>query len=473
MPNNMWLGLMCVSTITVSIGFTCYYVPLVATLVLPWITLATLLTLFYRPTPITIKRIEAPLSSNVISHVSEIINGASTLRASTPAREALVTELYSHIDAFLRIHLTSFECYGWVTTRSHFVSVLIYFLLGLFTVHMRYHVLPGVLVALLIKSYVMMFSVYLVLHASAEVQRGFNCVERLYHYEKDLDTERPQRLEGFNVDKSWPAKGAIEIRNVSMRYRTDLPLSLKDTTLSVHGGEKVGIVGRTGAGKSTLLSVLLGLTDPASGSILIDDIDITKIGVHDLRDALAVIPQDPTLFAGSVRSNLDPRNEKSDEELTRTLCRVGLMHETQSGRSSTSDQQVTDLHKPAKIQRPLTLDMRLSPGGDNLSSGQRQLLSLARAMVRNTRIILIDEATSGVDHETDQRVQVVLREGFRHCTVLAIAHRIGTVRDYDRIVVMDGGSVAEVGSPRDLWDRSGLFYDLCIASGVKRADLRA
>ncbi len=207
-------------------------------------------------------------------------------------------------------------------------------------------------------------------------------------------------------------------------------------------------------GPATLFSLLLGFTDPCEGTITLDGIDIMTIGVRSLRRAVAIIPQEPTLFSGTVRSNLDPARERTDEELELALLRTGLSlpHSPQQG--------------------DLSLHSRVSVGGANLSSGQRQLLSLARALVRPAAVTLIDEATAAVDHAADARIQAMLRDALADRTVLVVAHRIHTVKDCDHVVVLEGGAVAELGTPKELFAREGgLFRELCEKSGVTAEDL--
>ena len=435
-----------------SVAFTIYYVPLVAAILVPWLGIAFLLSLLYRPTPLAIKRLEAPHSSDVIAHISELIAGASTIRTSPAAEKELITEMHTKIDTLNRIHFSSFSANAWIGIRADSFSCLLYLAIGLLALRLRYTIIPGVVMTLLMNSLDIIYNVREGLNSLSEVQRGTNCIERLSYYTHNIPFERPN-THNFNPRKSWPERGTIEFKNLSMRYRPNLPLALKDLSLRIEGGEKIGIVGRTGAGKSTIFSVLLGMVDASRGSLLVDGIDIIKIGVNDLRQAMAVIPQEPTLFVGTIRSNLDPRKEKSDEDLLRALQRTGLL----------------DGDGIRKI--PLSLDYVLSPGGANLSSGQRQLLSLARAMVRNTRIILVDEATSGVDYETDEKIQAMLMKEFEGRTVVTIAHRIHTIIGYDKIAVIDGGRVAEFGTPRDLWStKEGIFRGLCDGSGVVDSD---
>jgi len=227
----------------------------------------------------------------------------------------------------------------------------------------------------------------------------------------------------------WPEEGSVEYDNVTMRYRPSLPTALKGVTFRVNPREKVGIVGRTGSGKSSILQVLFRLVEIEQGSIKIGGLDIRAVGLRALRSRIGVIPQDPTLFSGTLRVNLDPTFSCNDEELLDALSRVYLST-FQSGSESICD-----------------LNMRVEEAGRNFSVGQRQLICVARALVRRCRIIILDEATASVDTDTDMRIQQTIRTHFADATVLTIAHRLETIMHCDRIILIDRGRVAEEGEP--------------------------
>jgi ABC-type multidrug transport system fused ATPase/permease subunit len=235
------------------------------------------------------------------------------------------------------------------------------------------------------------------------------------------------------------------MRNYSSRYRPGLDLVLKGLSFSVKSGEKIGIVGRTGAGKSSMVMALFRIVEPASGCLLIDGMDISTIGLQDLRSRITIIPQEPVLFEGTVRENLDPFKRESDLELWRALESAHLRDKIESMDGK--------------------LDAKILQGGENLSVGQRQLICLARAILRRSKILLMDEATAAIDVETDSIIQATIRSEFRNCTVLTIAHRINTVMDSDRILVLDQGRVAEFDSPAHLMRNSrSIFYSLAMES---------
>jgi ABC-type multidrug transport system fused ATPase/permease subunit len=272
-----------------------------------------------------------------------------------------------------------------------------------------------------------------------------NSVERLTHYVDTIEAEpfdapaAGRAPAPSPLPPSWPAKGALEFRDYRMSYRAGTPEVLHGVSFAVRGGEKVGIVGRTGSGKSSLMVSLFRLIEDRchSGQILLDGVDVDGVGVSALRRELAIIPQEPVLFSGSMRSNLDPAGQATggDAQLWAALDRVGL-------------KAVVERLKGG-------LDAPVAEFGENLSAGQKQLVCLARVLLRKCRIVLLDEATSSVDFATDQLMQRTIKDCFEGATILTIAHRLNTVIDCDRILVMDAGVVAESGSPHELLGRAG------------------
>lgn len=246
---------------------------------------------------------------------------------------------------------------------------------------------------------------------------------------------------------SWPRNGQIQFVDFSCRYRKDTERVLKKINFVIKGGEKVGVVGRTGAGKSSLVLSLFRLVEADEGRILIDGVDISSLGLHRLRRALTILPQDPVLFAGSLRDNLDPAGERSEGELWKALERAHLRQFVQT--------------------LPKQLDTTVGDGGNNLSMGQRQLVCLARTLLCQTRVLVLDEATAAVDLETDSLVQATIHSAFTSCTVIAIAHRLSTILDYDRILVLDHGRILEFDSPKVLMaDPNSAFYSLATEAGL-------
>ncbi|KAI0422139.1 ABC transporter family protein [Xylaria grammica] len=412
---------------------------------------------YYRASAREVKRFESVLRSAVFAKFSEGISGVASIRAYG-LQGRLVEDLRNAIDDMNSAYYLTFSNQRWLSLRLDLIGNLLVFTTGILVVTSRFSVPPSIggLVLSYILSIVQMlqFSV----RQLAEVENGMNAVERLLHYGTQLEEEAPEHT--VDVRSSWPEKGEIVFNNVEMRYRANLPLVLKGLSMHIKGGERIGIVGRTGAGKSSIMSTLFRLVEISGGRITIDGIDIATIGLHDLRSRLAIIPQDPTLFHGTVRSNLDPFSEHSDPDLWSALRQADLV----SVGAEPNDKDPGRIH----------LDSVVEEEGLNFSLGQRQLMALARALVRGSRIIVCDEATSSVDMETDDKIQKTMAIGFKGRTLLCIAHRLRTIIGYDRICVMDAGRIAELGTPLELWEiQGGIFRGMCERSGIRHDDLAA
>merc|ERR1712194_432173 len=275
----------------------------------------------------------------------------------------------------------------------------------------------------------------------AQVEAEMNSVERVMFYANSVEAEGASQTKLDPKPSEWPSIGDIKIQHTSMRYR-DGPLVLKDVTVAVKGGEKVGVFGRTGSGKSSLMNALFRITEmePDGGKIIIDGLDIANIGLNPLRLSLSIIPQDPVMFSNTVRYNLDPFKEKSEYELWDALKKVQLAE--------------------AIAVMPGGLDEQVAEGGENFSQGQRQLLCIARSLLRKPKILVMDEATASIDNTTDAALQSMIRENFASATVLTIAHRLNTIMDSDRVLVLDDGNVAEFDTPAALMNQGGIFASM-------------
>ena len=288
---------------------------------------------------------------------------------------------------------------------------------------------------------------------ASELETKMNAVERVVEYlDKPLESDHetaPKVLAALPT--AWPQKGKLEVTGLNMRYRPGLPLVLKDLTFTAMAGEKLGVCGRTGSGKSSLFVALFRVVEPASGTIAIDGVDASTLGLHLLRSKMAMIPQDPFMFAGTIRTNLDPFDEHPEVALWEVLAKVGLRS------------MVEDAAKK--------MDMEVVDNGANFSLGQRQLLCMGRALLRNSRVLMMDEATASVDMDSDALIQRTVREAFADCTVLTIAHRLNTIMDSDKVAFLDNGTMAEFGDPADLLkDKNGLFTKLVEQSGKKNSE---
>ncbi|KAK2767541.1 hypothetical protein FQN54_003698 [Arachnomyces sp. PD_36] len=432
---------------------------------------------YYRASARELKRHEAVLRSSVFSQFGEGISGTASIRAYG-LQDRFVSQLRKSIDEMNGAYFLTFSNQRWLGLRLDAVGTTMVLVTGILVVTSRFNVSPSIsgLVLSYILATVQMFQ--FTVRQLAEMENDMNSTERLHYYGTQIEEEAPLHL--ADVDKSWPQTGSISFTDVEMRYRAGLPLVLRGLNMDVAGGERIGIVGRTGAGKSSIMSALFRLTELSGGSIKIDDVNIATIGLHDLRSRLAIIPQDPALFRGTVRSNLDPFNEHTDLELWSALRKADLVDEEEESPPANGTNEADD-EKPAPSPTQPThhrhqrihLDMTVDEEGLNFSLGQRQLMALARALVRDSRIIVCDEATSSVDFETDQKIQQTMATVFKGKTLLCIAHRLRTIIHYDRICVMDQGRIAELDTPIRLWEGSageGVFRGMCDRSGIKRED---
>lgn len=432
------------ATFAIILAYFWYFIAAIVPLVAIFLVAAW----YYRASAREIKRHEALLRSVVFSKFSEAVYGTTTIRAYG-IQDHFLTTIRQRIDEFNGAYFLTFSNQRWLSLRLDFIGLIMIFILGMLVVTSRFTVDPSS--GGLVLSYMLsiMGTFQFVVRQMAEVENDMNNTERVHYYGTALEEEAPQKI--GQVAESWPQKGEIIFDHVQLRYRAGLPLVLKDITVKVEGGERIGVVGRTGAGKSSIMQALFRLVELSGGSITIDGINISTIGLQDLRSRLAIIPQDPTLFKGTIRTNLDPFDEHSDAELWDALRKSNL-----SGGE----------------KGDLGLDSNVEEEGLNFSLGQRQLMALARALVRDSKIIICDEATSSVDFATDQKVQETM-EAFRGKTLLTIAHRLKTIIGYDRICVMDQGQVAELGPPLELYDQDGIFRSMCEKGGVKREDILA
>ncbi|QUC18541.1 uncharacterized protein UV8b_02782 [Ustilaginoidea virens] len=433
-----------------------YFHWFVVTLV-PLYTLFVLSASYYRASAREVKRFESVMRSNVFAKFGEGLSGVACIKAYG-LQTRFIKELRESIDEMDSAYFLTFSNQRWLSVRLDMVGVALTFTVAILVVTSRFSVNPSI--GGLVLSYIlsigqlMQFSI----RQLAEVENGMNAVERLQYYGTELEEEAP--LHTVNVRESWPEKGEIIFDDIRMRYRENLPLVLQGLSMHIRGGERVGIVGRTGAGKSSVMSALFRLVEISGGAIHIDGINISTIGLYDLRSRLAIIPQDPTLFRGTVRSNLDPFDEHDDLKMWSALRQADLVPDDASFNDGTGD--------PSRIN----LDSVVEEDGLNFSLGQRQLMALARALVRGSQIIVCDEATSSVDLETDDKVQRTMASAFRGKTLLCIAHRLRTIIGYDRICVMDAGLIAELDTPLALWQRGGIFRSMCDRSGIRQEDIQ-
>ncbi|XP_047650496.1 multidrug resistance-associated protein 1-like isoform X1 [Phacochoerus africanus] len=413
--------------------------------VIPLVFLYFTIQRYYMASSRQIRRLAGASRSPVISHFSETLSGVSTIRAFG-YEQRFIRQNKELVNENLICFYNSVIANRWLSVRLEFLGNLMVLFAALLAV-LAGDSIDSAIVGLSI-SYALNItqSLNFWVRKACEIETNAVSIERVCEYE-NMDKEAPWIM-SKRPPSQWPNKGIVEFINYQARYRDDLSLALQDITFQTHEEEKIGIVGRTGAGKSTLSNCLFRIVERSGGKILIDGIDISTIGLHDLRGKLNIIPQDPVLFSGTLQMNLDPLDKYSDGELWEVLELCHLKEFVQS--------------------LPKKLLHEISEGGENLSVGQRQLICLARALLRKTKILILDEATASIDFETDSLVQTTIRKEFSDCTILTIAHRLHSVMDSDRVLVLDSGRIAEFETPQKLICQKGRFFEMLTEAGIRQ-----
>ncbi|KAF4042415.1 ABC transporter [Phytophthora infestans] len=429
-------------SVLVTLATISYVTPIFMVILLPVLVGYYISQRYFIKSSRELQRLDSISRSPVFALLSETLDGLPTIRAYR-AETQFSTKNEELIDRNQRAYFLNFAVNCWLALRLEFAGTLIAAFAALTAVlaHSSDPERGAAFAGLAGVSLTYAFSVTQSLNWSvrmlSQLQTQMVSVERIKNYTV-MDVEAELTSVGkLPPAQEWPSAGAIEFRNVNLRYRPGLPRVLRNLSLSIRPQEKIGIVGRTGAGKSSLVVALMRLVELDSGSLVIDGLDISTIGLHELRNKISIIPQDPVLFSGTVRSNVDPFDQYTDEQIWTSLRRAHLAHVVSA------------------------LDGPVDEKGSNFSVGERQLLCIARALLKRSRIILMDEATASIDTETDRKIQRSIREEFRDCTCLTIAHRINTILDADRILVMERGAVGEFDTPKALQKKQdGLFKAL-------------
>jgi len=400
----------------------------------------------YRACSRELKRLDSISLSPVFQLFTESMDGAATIRAFGSSERMLqitIDRLEYNTQAWLKNNLVN----RWMGVRLDWIGV------GLVSVTAAACVIVvdlnttvgGVTVDSGIVGLILSYAVVVTgqlnwgVRNVSDVEQQMTGVQRIANMaETEPESWDPIEGKAVQVPDHWPTTGVLEVKELSLRYRPGLPLVLDSVSFGpVAPGNRVGVCGRTGSGKSTLALALFRMVEPASGAILLDGIDTQGVPLATLRNNLAMVPQDPTLFGGTVRYNIDPTGIHSDADISNAIAAVGM---------------------DAWVDRSGGLTADIADGGTDLSAGQRQLLCLARVLLKQPRVLCMDEATSSLDHATDERIQTLLRKRdgpLGAATIIAIAHRLETIVDYDEICVLDKGKVAEFGPPKELLQRSG------------------
>ncbi|XP_026426274.1 ABC transporter C family member 10-like [Papaver somniferum] len=404
---------------------------------IPMIFVVILLQRYYSASAKEFMQINGTTKSIIASHLGESIAGAMTIRAFEE-EDRFFSENLDLIDNSAGPSFHIFSANEWLILRLEMFCAIILCSSALVMVLLPTKTFGSGFIGMAL-SYGLSLNLYLTVavHYKCTLTNDIVSVERLNQY-LHIPSEAPELVEGNRPFSSWPAVGRVEIHNLEIRYRLNTPIVLHGISCIFEGGHKIGIVGRTGSGKSTLIGALFRLVEPVGGKIIIDDIDISTIGLHDLRSRLGIIPQDPTLFNGTVRYNLDPISQHTDQEIWEVLGKCQLRETVQ--------------------EKEKGLDSSVQQDGVNWSMGQRQLFFLGRALLRRSQILVLDEATASIDSATDYILQKTMRTEFEKCTVITVGHRIPTVMDSTMVLGISDGKIVEYDEPMKLIAEEGSLF---------------
>ncbi|XP_020593694.1 ABC transporter C family member 5 [Phalaenopsis equestris] len=406
---------------------------------------------YYMASSSELVRMVSIQKSPIINLFGESIAGASTIRGFGQEKRFIKRNLYL-LDCYSRPFFYSKAAIQWLCLRMELLSTFVFAFCMTLLVSLPHGSIDPSMAGLAVTYGINLnarFSRWIL--SFCKLENKIVSIERIQQF-CDIPSEAPAIIDDSRPPPWWPGNGKIELLDLQARYKENLPIVLRGVTCTFPGGKKIGIVGRTGSGKSTLIQALFRLIEPTHGKIIIDDIDISTIGLHDLRSRLSIIPQDPTLFEGTIRGNLDPLEEHYDYEVWQALDKCQL--------------------REAIRQKKQKLDSPVLENGENWSVGQRQLIALGRALLKRARILVLDEATASVDTATDNLIQQVIRREFKDCTVCTIAHRIPTVVDSDFILVLNEGKVAEFDRPQKLLeDKTSMFMRLASEYSIRSSCL--
>lgn len=397
----------------------------------------------------------------ISTHQGEIMSGCSTIRAFNSEEHAIEMDAENQ-NHHLLAQQVSFATFTWYSTRLMFASSASTLLTGTLCLYSKFKGADPIMIAMAFQQVVHLgYRINGLVHITGDFEKKMASIQKCF---KLLDIPQENKSQPEFKDKAWPSKGGIKFTEVRLKYRPTTEEVLRKLSLEIKGGEKIGVVGRTGAGKSTITLALTRIIELSGGTIEVDGVDIGKISLQQVREAITIIPQEPTLFKGSVRFNLDPENTRTDKEILDLLGKAGLVElilkkkKEEEEKKKELDAKLTPeqlAHAMAlkQIEDDSLLNYQIQAGGDNLSSGEKSLICICRAILRKNKIVILDEATANIDIETEQVIQKLIKESFKSCTMIVVAHRLQTIIESDRVLVLDLGKVAEFDTPSVLRKR--------------------
>ncbi|KAF9466027.1 multidrug resistance-associated ABC transporter [Collybia nuda] len=452
---TLWKFMSTLTSVLGTMTLVFYTFPLLGTIFIPMLLFYSLISTYYCRTSVETKRLESVIRSVLYGSYSETLTGLSTIRAFQGQNTA-IESVETGLDRANKAYYMTISIQRWLSVRLDLMGSFLIFGIALFAVDFRYVVDPSKVGVVLTFTLNLTQAFSDTVAQFAQNEQNMNAVERVVHY-SELPSEG-RAPDSIRPPLSWPSNGGVVFKEVQMAYREGLPLVLKGVNFQIKPGEKVGIVGRTGAGKSSILQALFRIVELQGGLIEVDGVDISSIELDVLRNRLALVPQDSAMFSGTLRENLDPQRLRTDAELISVMQRAWLLPKGGTLNAAT--------------EAKFSLDSVVGEEGTNFSVGEKQLLALARALVKESRIIVLDEATSSVDFETDSKIQHTIQTEFSSSTLLCIAHRLKTIAYYDRVMVMDAGEVVEFDTVFNLFDIEGsIFRSLCNDAKLSREEI--
>ncbi|XP_074036471.1 multidrug resistance-associated protein 1-like [Leptinotarsa decemlineata] len=444
LPMTLDGWVMCFYEVIGTLFVISYTTPLFIAVIVPISIVYYFIQRFYIATSRQLKRLESVSRSPIYSHFGETVSGTHAIRAYNE-QERFILESERKVDLNQICYYSGMISNRWLAVRLEMTGNCIILFAALFAV-IANNQAPGLVGLSITYALEVTQTLNWLVRMTSDVETNIVAVERIKEY-AEAKQEAAWEITNKNPPNSWPEIGSVEFKDYSVRYRPGLDLVLTSVNFHIRGGEKVGIVGRTGAGKSSLTLSLFRIIEAAAGSIFIDGVKISELGLHTLRSRLTIIPQDAVLFSGTLRMNLDPFDQYNDDAVWKSLEHAHLK-DFVKGLNAGLNHEITE-------------------GGENISVGQRQLICLARALLRKTKVLLLDEATAAVDLETDDLIQKTIRTEFSNCTVLTIAHRLNTIMDSDRVIVLDKGKIIEFDTPSNLLkDENSIFYSMSKDAGL-------